>query len=378
MNSNRSSLLKRQASGKNKTILANENFRKGLSLAFDRNTFASDCTAGSQAFTLLLNDLYLTDVELGEMYRHTRQGQAVYDAVYGKLGGNPYASDYVETPLAKEQNGYNFNMGVYYVAKAIEEELASTESGHLLKDDEIYLEFRVYDDQSETTKDSMNFLKDVLAKVVSAAVNKLKESDSEKYADLAIKTYVEVVKDENYYDSAKVGSYDFIFSIWGGAAINPYGLMQVYCDSDFTANCEFGFKGKQNNVFLEIDYNEDGVIGTDERRSFHDWYTYLNNNFTEQDREADDFDQEEYDRVHNQKISILAGIEAGILNRFEAVPLLARGTSSLTSFKVENGSPRYISLVGYGGVRFLKFNYDDVEWHNLINSDQWIKDIYKF
>ena len=378
MNSNRSSLLKRQVSGKNKTILANDNFRKGLSLAFDRNKFAGDCTAGSQAFTLLLNDLYLTDVELGEMYRHTEQGRGVYDAVYGKLGGDPYASDYEETALASSLNGYNFNMGVYYVAKGIQEELESTENGHLLKDDVIYLEFRVYDDTSETTIDMMNFLKDVLAKVVKGATDKLKEQEPEKFGDINITTYVEVVKDENYYDSAKVGSYDFIFSIWGGAAINPYGLMQVYCDSEFTSNCEFGFKGKQGSVYLEIDYNEDGVISGDERKSYHDWYTFLNNNFTEQDREADDFDQEEYDIVHRQKINILAGLEAGILNRFEAVPLLARGTSSLTSYKVENGSPNYISLVGYGGVRFLEFKYDDAEWYNLTHSAEWVADIYKF
>ena len=156
--------------------------------------------------------------------------------------------------------------------------------------------------------------------------------------------------------------------------------MQVYCDNDFVSNCEYGFKGKQNSTFLEIDYNENGVIDSGENRSYHDWYTFLNNNFTEQDREdVENFDQEEYDRVHNEKLNILAGLEAGILNRFEAVPLLARGTSSLTSFKVENGSPYYISLVGYGGVRFLKFLYDDVEWHNKINDPkEWIPDIYKY
>ena len=83
-----------------------------------------------------------------------------------------------------------------------------------------------------------------------------------------------------------------------------------------------------------------------------------------------------YNKVHNEKLNILAGLEAGILNRFEAVPLVARGTSSLTSYKVENGSSTYISLVGYGGVRFLKFNYNDREWNDLINSKEWTADIY--
>lgn len=376
MNSNRSSLLKRQSDKKNKTILANDDFRKGLSLALNRNKFAADTTAGSKAFALLLNDLYLTDVELGEMYRNTRQGKSVYQNVYGKLGGDPYSADYVETALAESVNGYNFNMGVKYVAQALETELASTAEGSIKSGDTIHLDFRVYDNTSDTTIEMMKFITKALSDVVQAAVAKLKEQNADKYKDLTLDTFIETIKDENYYDTAKNGGYDFIFSIWGGAAINPYGLMQVYCDTEFESNCEFGFKGKQNSIFLEIDYNENGSIEANEKRSFHDWYTFLNNEFTEQDRESADFDQELYNKVHNEKLNILAGIEAGILNRFEAVPMVARGTSSLTSYKVENGSSTYISLVGYGGVRFLKFNYNDKEWNQLINSKEWTADIY--
>ena len=268
-------------------------------------------------------------------------------------------------------------MGIYYVEKAIAAELESTEEGHLMPNDVITFDFRVYDNTSETTLDMMKFITDALAKVVRSAVEKLKEKDATKYKDLNVTTHLETIKDENYYDTAKNGGYDFIFSIWGGAAINPYGLMQVYCDSTFESNCEYGFKGKQANVDLEIDYNGDGTISKEENKSYHDWYTFLNNNFTEQDRESEDFDQELYNSVHEQKLNILAGLEAGILNRFEAVPMVARGTSSLTSFKVENGSPNYISLVGYGGVRFLKFNYNDKEWNDLISSKEWSADLYK-
>lgn len=376
MNSNRSKLLSRQTPGVNKTILANDDFRKGFSLTLNRNQFASQTTAGSKAFTGLLNDLYLTDVAIGEMYRNTAQGKSVYDRVYGKLGGDPYAAGYEETGIPAKDNGYNFQMGIYYMANAIKTELESTQQGHLVNGDVLDFEFRVYDDTSETTVDMMNFFSAEFAKALQAAVQKVKESDP-KYESLALSSKITPVKDENYYDTAKNGGYDFIFSVWGGAAINPYGLMQVYCDSTYDSNCEYGFKGKQSSVTLDIDVDGNGTIDAGETKSFHDWYTDLNNNYTEQDRDAGNFDQATYTEVHNKKLNILSGLEVGIINRYEAIPLVARGTSSLTSFKVENGTTNYISLVGYGGVRFLKFNYTDAQWSALINSSSWSADLYK-
>ena len=76
-----------------------------------------------------------------------------------------------------------------------------------------------------------------------------------------------------------------------------------------------------------------------------------------------------YNQVHNERVNALAGLEAGILNRFEAIPVVARGSSSLTSFKVENGSSTYINLIGYGGIRHMKFNFNDKTWNEYVKSN---------
>ena len=81
-NTDYKTLLQRQTGTDNKTVLTNLDFRKGLSLAIDRNDFASRATAGSEAFTSLLNRMYLSNVRKGEMYRDTDAGKGVYDAVY--------------------------------------------------------------------------------------------------------------------------------------------------------------------------------------------------------------------------------------------------------------------------------------------------------
>ena len=129
--------------------MANKDFREGLSLALDRNDFAAKATSGSKGFTGLLNDLYLANVSTGESYRSTEQGKSVYNAVYGTLGG---ATPDEAKALPESSTGYNKTLAAYYVAKGLEDELASSESGHLASGNTIAIEFRVYDDTSSVTK----------------------------------------------------------------------------------------------------------------------------------------------------------------------------------------------------------------------------------
>ena len=389
-NSDRATLLKRQESAtKNKTILANKNFREGLSLALDRKNFAAQATSGSKGFTGLLNDLYLTDVEDGEMYRNTPQGQSVYGRVYNKLGGNPFAdvnplegaTDWEGTPLSEDAIGYNMDAATYYVAKGLIEEFGSDKQGHIEKgaSTKIDIEFRVYDNQSEATIEMYNFIKDKWNDVLARAVAKLKDTTVNGAKVLGandnVSLEINLIKDEDYYNTATNGGYDMIFSTWGGAAINPAGLMEVYCKASFTQTCEYGFKGHQGDAInsIEIDANGNGTIEADETQTFDAWYTIMSS-ITETDERGSDA----WNTKHQKLLNILSGLEAGILNRFEAVPLVARASSSMNSFKIENGSENYINLIGYGGVRHLKFNYDDAGWAAFVkkNKDR-LSDLYK-
>lgn len=382
-NSDRDALLNRQTGSENKTVLANTNFRKGLSLGLDRTTFASQATSGSKAFTGLLNDLYLANNATGESYRSTDQGKSVYGKVYAHLGGNTI--DETNGPaLAESAVGYNQALAVQYVAKGLKEELISTENGHLTAGNTIKLEFRVYDDSSENTISAYNYIKTNWTTLIADAVAVLKADGTLNQSD-NISFDVTMQKDQDYYTTAQRGLYDMIFSIWGGAAVNPYGLMEVYCSTSFTQTCEYGFKGHQGEVKLDIDLDGNGTIDpATETRSFDAWYQAMNNGdeFNEarygDDVAKDDPNFEAWSKVHNAKLTVLAGLEAGIINRFEAVPLVARGSSSLLGFKVENATDTYVSLIGYGGIRFMKFNYTNSAWADFCAKyNNKLSDLYK-
>ena len=395
-NTDAKKLASRQAldgNGKNKTVLTNKNFREGLSLALDRKGFASNATSGSKGFTGLLNDLYLANNSTGASYRDTVQGKSVYNMVYGTLGKTTLAGDDVALP--ESSCGYNHALAVVYVALGLKEELQSTVEGHLKPNDNIHIEFRVYDDESENTIAANNFITSAWTGLLSEAVAKLK-TDGTLASSETLSISIEMVKDQDYYKSARNGGFDMIFSIWGGAAINPYGLMEVYCKKDFTNCCEYGFTGKQDEHYIAIDANGDGELAAtdtdndgvydsgEEWKSFHGWYSYMVDSddcneakYGDEIAEGDD-DYEEYLGCHNRKLNVLAGLEAGIINRFECIPLVARGTSSLLGLKTENASKNYINLVGYGGIRFLKFNYDDAEWSKFCSEhNNSLGDIYK-
>lgn len=371
--------IRTAASGINKTILANYNFRKGLSLGIDRNSFASQTTAGSKAFTGLLNDLYISNVNTGEMYRNTTQGKSVYGLTYNELGGKP--TDATRTPLELTQAGYNYAWAKYYVQQGIKEEIDSTKDKHLKKGDKIEIEFRVYDNESDTTKNMKDFLEKAWGKLIQDAIADMTSDEQGKYSISGIG--ITLRKDEDYYTSARNGNFDMIFSIWGGAAIDPYGLMQVYLDKTFTNNCEYGFKGKQGDEKLTINYG-----GVPTEKSYDEWYHVMNDELNEgkysdtvkgakTDAEKETPEYKEWNEVHQKRLDVLAGTEAGIINRFEAIPMVARGTSSLLGFKVENATNQYVNLIGYGGIRFLKFNYNDGEWSKLVSQYNGnLKDAY--
>ncbi len=361
-NSDRAKLKARQEQtieNDNKTLLSNLKFRTALSLAIDRRQFASSATAGSSAFTGLLNQQYMIDSQNGITYRSTDQGKRVYEMVYGDLGGenggemlNP---DEVSSGHTDNRSGYNKSYAIKLVGEALKEE-KEKEDGY--RDGQtLTLEFLVSQtpEESETIRDARSFL--------TSAFNAITEPNG-------FRTEIVCKKDEDYYNTAASGAFDMIYSIWGGVANNPYGLMQVYCDANFAKNCEYGFKGHQDEVSLEITFSD----GSKATKTFYAWFDDIIKNLVEPSRDESSWSEAqeaEYQRIHTKRLDVLAGLEAGVLKRFEAVPLVARSEASMNSFKIEDGAKNYVTYVGYGGIRNITFHYNDAQWENFLESNNY-------
>ena len=40
------------------------------------------------------------------------------------------------------------------------------------------------------------------------------------------------------------------------------------------------------------------------------------------------------------------------------------------SFKVDQGVEEYVPVMGYGGIRYYKFNFNDAEWADYIANNK--------
>jgi oligopeptide transport system substrate-binding protein len=160
--------------------------------------------------------------------------------------------------------------------------------------------------------------------------------------------------DADYYNTCYAGKTDMIFSTWGGATYGTLGLLsRVYCD-DYTGNgnqMEVGFKTDAVELTLEVA----GVEITSTLKGFADW---LNGSNLPGLKAYHEYSYE-------VQAEVLAACEKAFLSHYSAIPLYYRQSASLVSQKITYPTNTYINLVGFGGLREIRYNYNDNEWKAL-------------
>ncbi|MBR4852760.1 MAG: hypothetical protein IKV01_04060, partial [Clostridia bacterium] len=68
------------------------------------------------------------------------------------------------------------------------------------------------------------------------------------------------------------------------------------------------------------------------------------------------------------RINILAALERGILEQYFATPLYYRVSASLNGRKTQNATQTYVQNIGFGGMRYMKFVYNDEEWSVYVSE----------
>ena len=66
------------------------------------------------------------------------------------------------------------------------------------------------------------------------------------------------------------------------------------------------------------------------------------------------------------RLEILANFEVAILNTYDYLPMLQDGGMSLLSQQVYYVVEEYNPIMGRGGITYMKYNYDETEWAQLL------------
>ena len=153
---------------------------------------------------------------------------------------------------------------------------------------------------------------------------------------------------------------NIIFSTWGGAAYSPYSMLyQCYCDaSDGSGNqMEYGFDTSKVMVTIQID----GKNHTHDMQTWAKWASGDSNTKLEGLENFGAYDAE-------TRSQLFSKLEYAHLSFFTTTPLYYRNSASLVSQKGDYAVQNYVDLVGFGGLSFYTYNYDDAEWATVAST----------
>ena len=338
LQSSKEALASRQEAGINKTILAYADFRKALSLGIDRADFATKTTTSSLAGFGLFNSMHYYDVENGGVYRNTDEAKKVLCDIY-----NIDVTKYESLDDAVDAiTGYDLAAAKELVTKAYNEALAA---GDIKADDKVVLTMGSGAINATVTK-RYEFLK-------AAWVELVKGTPLEGRLDVELEDFATA-----WATDFRAGKYDICMGGWSGAAWDPGYFLLAYLSPAYMYSTAWDTASQQ----LEFTMKGVGENGADitDTMSLIEWYNCLNGAGSAK------YDFSSNALEESQRLQLIAALEKEVLKVYYSVPLYNDFSASLISYKVDYVTYEYNTFLGYGGIRYMKYNYSDAEWEDEV------------
>ena len=328
LQSNAEALAGRETDGKDKEILTYIEFRKALSLAINREDYTQRVTTSSKPGLGLFNSMHYYDVANAVVYRDTPYAKKTICDVYGV--------DYDDSNLDaqyKTVTGYDPNQAKQLFNTAYEKAIAD---GKMVEDDVVLLTFG-----TSVINESTRLQFDTLSSMIKDAV---KGTSLEGKIETELKDFGDA-----WANDFRAGAYDICTGGWSGAAWNPGYFLLAYLSPSYmysrswdTSAQIMKFKPAGAEAELEM--------------SLMQWYNCLNG-------VAGALDDFSAGKVSDEfRISIIAALEKEILSVYYTVPLYNYYSAALLYNKVDYITDEYNTFMGYGGLKYLKYNYTDKQW----------------
>ena len=336
LQSDAAALKSRETEGVNKTILTYPEFRKAMSLSLDRADYAFKCTTSSLAGFGIFNSMHYYDVANGGVYRNTDEAKQVLCDTYA-VDVNDFGGD-LDKAVASI-TGYNLEEARKLVEEAYQKALAD---GNISATDKVVLTFGTAED-SESVRRHYDYL--------SNAWIKMCEGTS---LEGRIEFEFNASFGSKWATDFRAGAYDICMGGWSGAAWNPGYFLLAYLDPGYMYSTAWDTSSHMM-TFTMKGVGENGADITD-TMSLMDWYSCLNG------LEGCKYDFSEAALKEEQRLQLIAALEAQVLQQYYTVPMLNSFSASLLSYKVDYITYEYNTFMGYGGLKYMKYNYTDEEW----------------
>lgn len=335
---------------RNNLLLNYADFRKAISLSLDRDDYCAKNNPSSQAALGLLNSMYYNDVENGKVYRESIQAKEAILNAYGatknadgswKVGENTYTD--IEEAL-DATTGYNLTLARQLVENAIAQ---AKEDGKYSDGEEIILTYGI-ETQSADTDRVKNWFQ--------AAFDNMTKGTS---IEGKIKIEYFMFSSATWSDQFADGEYDLCFGAWGNAPFNPAYLL---CETQISKENRYAVNWDPKTVSVTVkatpdDKHEDGVY----TYNLEQWRLIL------QGKDGCPVNFKNFPM--EDQLAALGAVETAILKEYYSIPVFSRYSASLMGYKVDYVSYEYNTFMGYGGIRYMTFNYDDTAWAEFVASN---------
>lgn len=339
LQSSKPALEARESENVNKTILTYPEFRKALSLAINRDEYNKKCSTASLAGYGIFNSMHYYDVANGGVYRNEDVAKEVLCRVYGVDVSKYPSLDAAHAAIS----GYNLELARQLVDQAYDK---AVEDGEIDGDDIVKLQFGSSTINTNVTRNH-NFIKESWKELVKGT--KLEgrlEFDDDKEAGSA------------WANDFRAGNYDVCMGGWTGAAWDPGYFLLAYLSPDYMYSTAW----PTDQITMEFTMPGVGAEGADvtDTMSLLEWYDCLNGSAGCKYNWAEGY-------IPNAKrLLLIAALEEQILTAYYTVPIQYSFAASLLSYKVDYISYSYNTFMAYGGMKYMTYNFSDLEWEDEI------------
>lgn len=335
---------------RNNLLLNYADFRKAISLSLDRDDYCAKNNPSSQAALGLLNSMYYYDVENGKVYRDTIQAKEAILNAYGatknadgswKVGETTYTD--IEDAL-DATTGYNLTLARQLVESAVAQ---AKKDGKYSDGDEIILTYGI-ETQSANTDRVKNWFQ-------AAFDNMTKGTSIEGKVKIEYFMFSSATWSEQFAD----GEYDLCFGAWGNAAFNPAYLL---CETQISDENRYAVKWDPTTVEVTVKATPD-----DKHKDGNYTYNLAQWRLILQGKDGCPVNFKNFPM--EDQLAALGAVETAILKEYYSIPVFSRYSASLMGYKVDYISYEYNTFMGYGGIRYMTFNYDDTAWAEFVASN---------
>lgn len=335
----------------NKTILTLKEFRKALCYGINRDSLVANLYPGGSPATSLFTDLILAVPDEGRSVNSYDETKAAICEFWGVEWGE--GKEFATLDEAyKSIKGYDLTQAKKYIDEAYDKAI---EQGLMGANTVVKIDYCASSD-SESDKLWYETFKSSFDELMKGT--KLEGKFQYDYNTSLGSDFGAAIQSGQADTSWGFG--------WSGGELDPYDLLQVYVDA---AEAEEPYQydrwidrsSSEYNLTLKLD------LGDGEKEytySVYDWYRILNG------KGGAGMPNMAYGKAENAlRAKVLAAVEGMILEDYTTIPMMNEGSIQLLTYKVNYGKETYMFGMGFGGTRYMTYNYDDAAWNKYVKSN---------